>query len=219
MNDNFEDINIIDKSEFNSFENKFINNITDIVELGNKLLIKLKQDNITNLLDNGSITHNVNIAISSAITAYSRIHMSQFKNNPEFKLFYSDTDSIYINKPLPESLVSNNELGKLKLEYICNKGVFIAPKVYGLITNNNQVIIKIKGLTKETIEQNVTIKLLEELLIKDSKLEIPQNKWYKSIIDSNITIKEQLYTLKVTDNKRELIYVNNKLVNTKPLTI
>jgi hypothetical protein len=28
-------------------------------------------------------THNVSIAIASAITAYARIHMTQFKNNPK----------------------------------------------------------------------------------------------------------------------------------------
>jgi hypothetical protein len=63
-------------------------------------------------------THNVSISIASAITAYARIHMSQFKNNPNFNLYYSDTDSIYINKPLPAEFISSTELGKLKLENI-----------------------------------------------------------------------------------------------------
>ena len=35
----------------------------------------------------------------------------------------------------------------------------------------------------------------------------------------DITIKNQIYTLKVTANKRQLIYFNNKLVNTKPFNI
>jgi hypothetical protein len=50
-----------------------------------KILIKLKKDNINNILDNGTLTHYVNIAIASAITAYSRIHMSQIKNIPDIK--------------------------------------------------------------------------------------------------------------------------------------
>jgi hypothetical protein len=43
----------------------------------------------------------VNIAIASAITSEARVYMSNFKNNPNFKLYYSDTDSIVIDKPLP----------------------------------------------------------------------------------------------------------------------
>ena len=43
----------------------------------------------------------INIAIASAITAYARVHMSIFKNNPLFKLYYSDTDNIIVDRPLP----------------------------------------------------------------------------------------------------------------------
>ena len=51
---------------------------------------------------------------------------------------------------------------------------------------------------------------------KDSKREISQEKWFKSLEHNIITIKEQLYTLKITSNKRHLIYdSNNKLINTK----
>jgi hypothetical protein len=49
---------------------------------------------------------NINIAIASAVTAYGRIHMSQFKDPKfmskyDYNLYYSDTDSIYIDRPLP----------------------------------------------------------------------------------------------------------------------
>jgi hypothetical protein len=42
--------------------------------------------------------------------------MTQFKNDPNIKLFYTDTDSAYTNKPLPDYLVSKTEIGKLKHE-------------------------------------------------------------------------------------------------------
>jgi DNA polymerase elongation subunit (family B) len=73
-------------------------------------------------------THNISIAIASAITAYARIHMSQFKNNPNFKLYYSDTDSIYIDRPLSKDLVNSKILGKMKLENILKKAIFLGPK-------------------------------------------------------------------------------------------
>ena len=43
--------------------------------------------------------------------------MSQYKNNPDYNIYYTDTDSIVIDKPLPDDKVGNN-LGKMKLEHI-----------------------------------------------------------------------------------------------------
>jgi|SRR5882757_4224486 len=44
--------------------------------------------------------YNISIGIASAITSYSRIYMSQFKKSDDYNLYYTDTDSIYIDKPL-----------------------------------------------------------------------------------------------------------------------
>ena len=52
--------------------------------------------------------------------------MSIFKNNPNFKLYYSNTDSIIIDKPLPDNLVGT-KLGQVKLEHIVKRGIFLAP--------------------------------------------------------------------------------------------
>jgi hypothetical protein len=60
---------------------------------------------------------NVNIAIAASITAEARIHMSKFKLLNPYKVFYSDTDSIDLDKPLPDELVGE-ELGQMKLEHI-----------------------------------------------------------------------------------------------------
>lgn len=206
MNDNFNDIQIIDPIDLPNIEETYKYLIVDIVDIGDKVLIETEQNDYQ--AENQLEQHNVNIAISSAITGYARIHMSQFKNNNDYKLFYSDTDSIYINNELNSDLVSNTVLGKMKLEYICNKGIFLAPKVYGVITTEGNTIIKVKGLTKNVIDK-MNITELETLLTKDSKLEYNQDKWYKSLTEGTITIKEQVYSLQVTSSKRELIYNNN----------
>jgi len=74
--------------------------------------------------------------------------MSLFKNNPLFKLYYSDTDSIFIDVNLetiyPELV--GKILGQLKLENIFNKVLFLGAKLYGGITNLNEIILKIKGI-------------------------------------------------------------------------
>lgn len=217
MNDKFIITRILDNKSYNLFENDKNKIIQDIIELGNKTLVQYKEDNLDKILDNGSQIHNINIAVASAITAYSRIHMTQFKNNPNYNLFYTDTDSIYIDKPLENELIGK-ELGLMKLEAIIKKGIFLAPKVYGYITDNNKQIIKVKGLSKNNI---LTLNDLKDLLIKDSKLELNQEKWFRSIEDSNVTIKDQVYSLKVTGNKRLLVYceADTKLIGTQPYII
>jgi len=155
--------------------------------------------------------------IAAAITGYARIHMSQFKNNKDYNLYYSDTDSAYIDTPINETFISD-KLGFMKLEYICKDAVFLAPKVYSLITDSGEVIMKIKGLSSKSLNK-ITIDELKELLNKDSNFEAKQEKWYKDISSGNISIKEQIYTLKVTGNKRDLIYKIDKLIDSKPIII
>jgi hypothetical protein len=140
-----------------------------LIELGDKVLVQhrsSKKDRQTMLNGNLEI-HNVNVAIALAITAYARIHMSQFKNNPHFKLYYSDTDSIYIDRPLPTHLVNSNVLGLMKLECVLTDAIFLAPKVYYLETTDEKIIYKVKGL-KHIIE--LTKIDFEKLLFKQSSL-------------------------------------------------
>jgi len=135
-------------SDFIKFESNFSDDIMDFVPLDEKVMViyRTHQKDVNTLLDGHKETHNVSISIAAAITAYARIHMSQFKNNNSFNLFYSDTDSVYIDKPLDDSLVNDKILGKLKLENIIKKGIFLAPKVYYLETEDDKIIYKVKGL-------------------------------------------------------------------------
>ena len=61
--------------------------------------------------------------------------------------------------------------------------------------------------------------MLLSLLNKDKFVELKQEKWYKSLENGNIEVLKQIYTLKVTDNKRKLIYKNNILIDTEPYII
>jgi len=149
MDDSFVNTSILSKNDYNSFEKLGINNIKDVIILDDNYLVQSKnsQKDLETLLDNGTQTQNVNVAPFSlasffikmkqgegvsAITFYSRIYMAQFKNNNNYELYYNDIDSIYIDRPLDDSLISNIELGKMKLERICNKAVFLAPPYFCL---------------------------------------------------------------------------------------
>jgi DNA polymerase elongation subunit (family B) len=90
-----------------------------------------------------------NVAIASAVTSYSRIIINSHKLtalNEGLKIYYSDTDSLVVNGPLPSHLLDNAELGKLKLEHQIREGIFVMPKVYYLETTEGKEITKTKGL-------------------------------------------------------------------------
>jgi len=103
------------------------------------------------------------------------------------------------------------------LENVCNKAIFLAPKVYCLKTEKGNTIYKVKEL-KHEIE--LTMKDFENLLYKNALIEKTQTNLRKNLNDGHIKLLEQVYTLKVTDSKRQLIYnKNNKLIGAKAYKI
>ena len=212
MNDNFANITIIDKDFYPDFENKYLDNIVDKIDLGDWLLIFYQSPS-----EQDNEIHNTNIAIAAAITAYARVHMSKFKNNPNINLYYTDTDSIYTDSELDSSFIDSKTLGKLKLEHVCKRAIFLTPKVYCLDTEDMGVVYKVKGL-KHEIE--LTMNDFEQLLYKESILKKIQTKFIRNLSEGNIKLLEQIYTLQVTDNKRKLIFnKNGKFVSTKAYKI
>jgi hypothetical protein len=186
-------------------------NYLDSIDLGNKLLIStIKVKNRTNKDRN---MMNVSISIASAVTAYSRIEINKLKLQFIDNLLYSDTDSIFTDIPLPENLI-NNELGGLKLEYILKDAVFLAPKVYGGIFEDGREFSKVKGYKK-----SVSFKDLKSLLIRNKSLILNHDKWFRDFSIGSIKIKETMYNLVISANKRKIIYKNNKFISTKPLKI
>ena len=118
----------------------------DFVQIGNHFLTIRKNLIDVKYIEAEEVYHgiDINVAIASAITAGGRIYMSFFKNNPLFNLYYSDTDSFVIDAKLPNDASNDlvgSGLGKLKLEYVINRAVFLAPKVYGLILDDGTEII------------------------------------------------------------------------------
>ena len=203
---------IIHENQLNEMIDKY--DVTDSICLSdNKLLISYSNPE-KSLTENFSFS-NISVSIASAISAYARIHMSQFKNSNKYDLFYSDTDSVYLNEPLDSSLVGQ-EIGQMKLEQIFEEACFIAPKVYGgIIKDENDNLFmemtKVKGFKDKVHYQDLT-----KLLHKDSSiLQKEHKKWYKSFEKGTIEIKNQLYTIQATENKRKLIYNNNLLVKTQ----
>ena len=239
---NFTTTKFYKKDSFNKFiakiSSKNLNLIEDINNIGNThFYITASSDKTDTLLDSLRETHNINVAIASAITALARVEISKYKNNPLLKLYYTDTDSIFVNLPPSEiELIYPNIIGKgigqLKLESTIKRAVFLGPKAYYLELdspiNDTKPIIKIKGLNKEAVNTSMLNELsfsrFYSLLFKNDNGPISQNviqtKWFKNISEGPIKVLEQSYEIKHNSNKRQLIYnESNRLIGTKPYVL
>jgi hypothetical protein len=169
--ENEEMINIINSDEY-----EYI--IKDAIDLENNksLVIIFNESKYRDKLIESTIdsSKNISVSISSAISFYSRIFMSNIKMKlikDGIKIFYSDTDSLFTNKYLNKNLIGT-KLGQWKLEYEFDEAVFLAPKVYGgIISKDKTEITKLKGF-----KNKVSYKNLKSLLNKDKSLSLNQKK-------------------------------------------
>src|SRR5438128_4817127 len=141
---------------------------------------------------------NISISIASSVTAYSRILMAKYKNTNQYKLHYTDTDSLYLSfyniikqKLFEASYVDPLELGYLKIENPKQDGkyipyerfYFLAPKFYVGILNNKIDFskTKIRGLQKK-FRDIITEDEIKSLLDWDHfPIKIETLKWFKNL--------------------------------------
>jgi len=79
------------------------------------------------------LKHYLSVYIAAAITSYSRIHIITFKTIKDNKILYSDTDSVFLSKPLDDKYISSTILGIIKDELKGHKIVkylFLEHKLY-----------------------------------------------------------------------------------------
>lgn len=186
----------------------------DIVKLGKYIM--LGQESTNNSLEvlkrcqeNKKRYNLLQISTPIAVftTAYARMHMAELKIKYKDHIYYSDTDSFFMDIPLPDSMVGD-ELGKFKLEYDIQEAVFLAPKVYALRLEDGTEVIKVKG----SKNKNISFDQFKFLLNKGESLEIRQDKWFKSLDQASINILDTAYTLRATQNKRNFIYSEQGLI-------
>ncbi len=87
--------------------------------------------------------------VAAHVTAYARIELWQAMNRAlsrNAKVYYCDTDSIITDLPDDDIYVHDREYGRLKLERILLKGVFVQPKLYAEVGTDGTEVCKSKGL-------------------------------------------------------------------------
>ena len=91
-----------------------------------------------------------------------RIYMDQFVSRDD--CLYTDTDSVVLENPLPESMISDRELGKFKLEHgLIGRAIFTAPKSYFLEVKGGKDVKKYKGAPSGVVEKSHFVNLLNNV--------------------------------------------------------
>ena len=148
------------------------------------------------------------IEIAIFITAYTRKYMNfifnklNVFNNSDY-LYYSDTDSFFVNddgkKILEQNqLICSKTIGKLKHEYSMDFALFISPKTYYL-ESCEKTIKKAKGIKSiSTISKFDFI----DLIVKGKSI---------SVIDKNFSIKQMCVT--IHNIEKSIMSVGPQLMN------
>lgn len=161
--------------------------------------------------------HDVSIAISSAVTSYSRIYMSKIKLDilKTGSIYYTDTDSIVTDVKLGDKYVGN-EIGKLKLEHEIKEGYFISNKTYCFKNNKNKLIIRAKGIYSKSLCYQDFVSLYLGLDVEAIRSESERNYsegYVNILVDKTIVLSANSYT------KREKKYIGSLWSDTKPLVL
>lgn len=214
---------LINRKEFELyFQSRLIQSIIKISS--DKFLLLLSQNINPDLLDQLNVefknTINLknsfknvksNVALASAVTSYARIEMMKYKTIPGYEAYYSDTDSIFLNKPLPKEMIGE-ELGQMKDELngnIISKAYFLSIKQYGYQFTDiktNKLISKsvFAGVERDSLTFEEVINIFNGKTITKNI----ETKFYKSFTKLNITVLNNR-KLNINNNSNKLL-LNNK---------
>jgi hypothetical protein len=169
--------------------------------------------NFEDSISNKSYIVKSNVAIAAAVTAYGRIHMSQFKNNSLIELYYTDTDSIIFKLlgKLPLNIIGE-ALGQMKDELnglLIKEAYFLGIKQYGYcyLNSNGDRIEKsvFAGVTRDSLSfQEITDIFKGKTIVKSII-----NRFFRSMNDLSVNIKD--ITIKVSFKPNKQLINNNYL--------
>jgi len=203
-------------------EIKINEEITTILMSSNldyNLINEIKDNTNLNLKSNFKNV-NSHVGIASAVTSYARIEMMELKMlliKLGIKLYYTDTDSIFTDKEIPEYLIGK-ELGQLKDELngkFIKKAYFLGIKKYGYIDSDDNIHSIFSGVERNSLTWNE----IEQIAKGFTVIKHVPLKFFKSFTSLNITIKNSLMTSIIFNPRKKLINnfykpmrINNKII-------
>jgi len=157
---------------------------------------------------------NAAVQIAAAITACARVYMHPFINRED--CYYTDTDSIVLSKPLPEEMISKEELGKFKMEYFVKDALFLAPKCYCINADKHDDILVYKGALKSYVSKEWFISQYADPKLTQ-KIEVT-NPFKVNLKSLTVFQQQSSFTLAFPSSQKR-IHVNDsqdQWVDTKP---
>lgn len=155
-----------------------------------------------------------NVAIASAVTSYARIEMIKIKTyclNNRIKIYYTDTDSIFLDKPLPSKFIGDDiglykdEMNGIPIE----EAYFLGIKQYGywFYDENN---VKVERSIFTGVQRNsLTFKEITNIAKGNYLVKKINTQFFKSFNNMNIRISDTSLTIKRSENK---LLKNNKYI-------
>ena len=150
------------------------------------------------------------VQYSAAITAYARMNLNKFKNLPNNEYIGGDTDSIILTHPL-EGKFLGSAIGLFKLEHVIVEGFYLQKKFYMLVTKDNKIIIRAKGINDNKLLNYSTF--LE--LFKGNSVEFKTTQFSKNFKTLEITIVKTKKEIKGLINKEINYKIKNRAVGFK----
>ena len=152
------------------------------------------------------------------MTSYARIFIYKIKLEileNGGNIYYSDTDSIVLDKTYFNNNWIGDNIGQFKLEYDIKEAYFISNKTYCLILNNDQIIIKTKGI----INNSITVEDFKNMYWNNSNVTANKFNTVKNYQKASVIIEKKDVVLNYDSyTKREKIYNNEDIwIDTKPL--
>jgi hypothetical protein len=216
---------ICTKIETSDYMMKFQANgsLINVDQVGNNATLITYKDNVYDEIDGWAPPINSAPQCAASVTSYGRIHMHQFINRDD--CYYTDTDSVVLKNELPEELISDKELGKLKREYgNIRQGIFIAPKCYymevesggeiSMEVESGSEVKKFKGVPRRVVKLSHYENIVNDPTYSE-KVEYEKNfsvNWEKLRIEK----RTSEYTLSLSNKKRIPVIRNGKWVDTEP---
>lgn len=193
--------------------NENISTILMSSNLDYDLINEIKNDTDLDLITNFRNVKS-NVAIAAAVTSYARIEMIELKLlliKLGIKLYYTDTDSCFVDKEFPQYLIGNG-LGQLKDELKggwIKKAYFLGAKKYGYIDNNDQTHSIFAGVERNSLTWNEIEQISKGVVV----IKPSPARFFKNITDLKIDIRESLLTSIIFKPRKKLL--NNKYLHIK----
>jgi len=132
-------------------------------------------------------------------------------------IYYSDTDSIVTDLELDNNMVDSKEIGKLKLEHVIDKGIFISGKLYSFFDKQDNLYVKAKGVDSNSLSYSDFVDLLHNKNLTTgikTQSKINWTEGYVDIVKTNLTIHSNNY-----QSRTKIYDKDNIWINTKPIFI